>query len=117
MSSLGCNLIVDSPMNGDIDIHGAGEFIAYGPRDDYGIQKNLGKVDGIPHCVISRDTAIRLEENNIDAKPFQSIRTSPGIKYFIQTVDVLDPFNPIKPKISVSSCASCHPDLSIWLLF
>ena len=113
----GCDLIVDSPLNGVIDIHGAGEFTALSPHDDYGHQKILGKVDGIPHCVIGRETAIRLEDNNVVAKPFYSIKTLTGIKYFIQTVEVVDPFNPILPKISVSSCALCHPDLSIWLLF
>jgi len=49
----GCDLLVDSPMNGVIDIHGAGEFKAYGPLDDYGRRNHVGRVEGIPHCVIA----------------------------------------------------------------
>ena len=53
--------------------------------------------------MIGRDTAIRLERNNITAKPFHSIKTKPGVKYFVDTVDIIDPFNPLTATKSVSS--------------
>ena len=92
-------------MDGVIDIHGAGEFIAHGPLDDYGQQSNLGRVKGIPHCVIGRETAVRLEKNNVVAKPFASILKY-CIKHVIDTFEVVDPFSPLSSRKTVSLCAA-----------
>jgi len=101
----GYDLIVDSPMNGFIDIHGAGAFTAHGPPDVYGRQKEVGKVKGIPHCVIGRQTASRLEQNNIAAKPFHTIRSKAGVKHLIDTMEIINPFSPLSAKKQVSpSC-------------
>jgi len=104
----GCNLIVDSPMNGVIDIHGAGEFTAHGPPDDYGRQKEVGKVKGIPHCVIGRQTASRLEQNNVAVKPFDTIRSKAGVKHLVDTAEVIDPFSPLSAKKQVSPSSQCY---------
>jgi len=109
----GCDLIVDSPMNGVIDIHGAGALTAHGPPDNYGRQKEVGKVKGIPHCVIGRPTAHRLEQNNVAAKPFHTIHSKAGVKHLIDTMEIINPFSPLSAKIQVSSSSQRYPFLLI----
>ena len=44
---------------------------------------NLGRVKGIPHCVIGCFTAVRLERNNVIAKPFELILKSCATSTFL----------------------------------
>ena len=60
---LGCNLLVDSPTNGVIDIHGAGEI-----GDDTSADRDKGYVKGVMHCVLNTETCVRLAQNNVKAK-------------------------------------------------
>ena len=65
---LGCKLIVDSPKDGVIDIHGAGEI---------GRVKDRDYTKGIYHCVLSTECSVRVSMNNVSAKPFSDLLILP----------------------------------------
>jgi len=89
-----CNLLVDSPMHGTIDIHGAGQFDVYSAIDDYGMQSKVGNVLGVPHCVLSEECARRLDANNVQAIPFSQIKDNPEVRSEFHEVQFKDPFRP-----------------------
>lgn len=61
----GTQLLIDSPIDGDVDIHGVG-CIGEKSAADY--------VHGVLHCVLSTQTCIRLALNDIHGKSFDELR-------------------------------------------
>ena len=66
---LGCNLLVDNPTNGVIDIHGAGEI-----GDDTSDDREKGYTKGVMHCVLNTETCVRLAQNNVTAKTMKKLQ-------------------------------------------
>ena len=77
---LGCNLLIDSPINGDIDIHGMG-FVK-------------GSSSGVYHCCLSHDTSIRLKKNNIFGIPMSTFRQQCPQQCEILEIQVQKPYSP-----------------------
>ena len=85
----GCNLLVDSPMNGTIDIHGAGQFDVHSDIND-----TNEKVFGVPHCVLSEACAQRLDNNNVKAMSFMQLKALPDVRSNFHELQFSDPFRP-----------------------
>ena len=66
---LGCNLLVDSPTNGVIDIHGAGEI-----GDDTSDDHEQGYTKGVMNCILNTETCVRLAQNNVTAKTMKKLQ-------------------------------------------
>jgi len=90
----GCNLLVDSPMHGTIDIHGAGQFDVHSDINDNATQSKIGKVLGVPHCVLSEACARRLDDNNVKVMSFMQLKALPEVRSNVHEVQFYDPFCP-----------------------
>ena len=89
----GTNLLVDSPMDGDIDIHAVGAI---------GDKKLPNYTTGILHCVLSTKTCISLHKNNIEAKSFEEMKLLKSTKDQTLSFDIQVPYDDHKKTFRVN---------------
>ena len=92
----GCYLLIDSPTNKAVDIHGVGRVT----------NKKYKQEVGIPHCVLSRDSCSRYKKNNVLARSFQELKDQPCVISKIMNIKLENTLGICNKNVSVTSFTS-----------
>ena len=87
-------MLVDSLMHETIDIYGAGQFHVHSDINDNVTQSKIGKVLGVPHCILSEACARHLDDNNVKDMSFMQLKALPEVRSNVNDFQFYDPFRP-----------------------